>query len=77
MRRAFLSSILFVLACGAAYGQQAIYGLALPPAQPPEILPAFDTLEEQGRNLAVKDFMRYPRPLSPVGDGTIVAMAMR
>lgn len=74
MRRALLSSILLVLTCGAAYGQPAIYGLPLPPAAPPEILPAFDTLEEQGRYLAVKDFMRYPKPLSPVGDGTLVAM---
>ena len=74
MRRAFLCSILFVLACGAAYSQAMIAGFPLPPAAPPEILPPFDTLEEQGRYLVVKDFMRYPRPLSPVGDGTLVAM---
>jgi hypothetical protein len=74
MRRAFLCSILFVLACGTAHGQPVIFGFPRPPAPPPEILPAFDTLEEQGRYLAVKDFMRYPRPLSPVGDGTLVAM---
>lgn len=74
MRRAFLCSILFVLACGVTHGQGMIFRFPLPPAQPPEILPAFDTLEEQGRYLAVKDFMRYPRPLSPVGDGTLVAM---
>jgi hypothetical protein len=74
MGRAFLCSILFVLVCGPAYGQPVISGFPRPPAPPPEILPAFDTLEEQGRYLAVKDFMRYPRPLSPVGDGTVVAM---
>ncbi len=74
MRRAFLCSILFVLVSCAAHGQAVMFGLPHPPAQPPEIPPAFDTLEEQGRYLAVKEFMRYPRPLSPVGDGTLVAM---
>src|ERR1700691_5429241 len=74
MRRAFLCSILFVLVSCAAHGQAVMFGLPRPPAQPPEIPPAFDTLEERGRYLAVKEFMRYPRPLSPVGDGTLVAM---
>jgi hypothetical protein len=74
MRKAFFCSILFALACGAAYGQGMIAMFPRRPAPPPEILPAFDTLEAQGRYLAVKDFMRYPRPLSPVGDFTLVAM---
>ncbi len=74
MRRAFLCSILFVLVSCSAYGQATIYGLTPPPAAPPEILPAFDTLEEQGRYLAVKEFMRQPRPLSPVGDLTLGSM---
>jgi hypothetical protein len=74
MRRAFLCSILFVLACGAAYGQGMIFGFPRPPAPPPEIPPAFDTLQEEGRYLAVKEFMRQPRPLSPVGDLTLGSM---
>jgi hypothetical protein len=75
MRRAFLG-ILVVLACGAVFGQvkNAQPFSAGRNEPPPEILPPFDTLEEQGRYLAVKHFMSYPRPLSPVGDFTLWAM---
>ncbi len=77
MRREIVCSILFVLACCSALGQSgSITGFELKhrDAPPPEILPPFDTLEEQGRYLAVKHFMSYPRPLSPVGDFTLWAM---
>jgi len=77
MRREILCSILFVLACCSALGQSGTMSGIKPQhrdAPPPEILPPFDTLEEQGRYLAVKHFMSYPRPLSPVGDSTLFAM---
>src|SRR5665213_3905817 len=75
MRREILCSILFVLAGCRAFSQASfIHPYSHPTDTPPEILPPFDTLEEQGRYLAVKHFMSYPRPLSPVGDFTLVAM---
>ncbi len=75
MRREILCSILFVLASCRAYSQAPVIHLYPHPTDTlPEILPPFDTLEEQGRYLAVKEFMRHPRPLSPVGDFTLWAM---
>lgn len=77
MRRALHGPILFVLACCSALGQSGPIPSFRPQhrdAPPPEILPPFDTLVEQGRYLAVKHFMSYPRPLSPVGDFTLMAM---
>jgi hypothetical protein len=78
MRREILCSILFVLATCRAYSQApVIHSYPHPTDTPPEILPPFDTLEEQGRYLAVKEFMRHPRPLSPVGDFTLWQWATR
>jgi hypothetical protein len=78
MKQTMLASgVLFVLACRAAYGQGGVQVqlFPLPRNVPPqEIPPRFDTLQEEGRYLAVKDFMRYPRPLPPVGDFTLWAM---
>jgi|SRR5579863_215296 len=76
MKHAMLASgVLFVLACCGAYGQVGIGAQPFSRNVPPsEIPPRFDTLQEEGRYLAVKDFMRYPRPLSPVGDFTLWAM---
>lgn len=70
--KVILGSILFLAAGCGAYAQRPFPQFPAPP--PPEILPPFDTLEEQGRYLAVKHFMNYPRPLSPVGDSTLHAM---
>src|SRR5260370_3282815 len=72
----FASGVLFVLACRGAYGQGGIEVqlFPLPRSVPQEIPPRFDTVQEEARYLAVKDFMRYPRPLSPVGDFTLWAM---
>jgi hypothetical protein len=76
MKQTMLASgVLFVLACRGAWGQGGIGVPPLPRSVPPqEILPRFDTLQEEGRYLAVNNFMRHPRPLSPVGDFTLWAM---
>jgi hypothetical protein len=76
MKHAMLASgVLFVLACCGAYGQVGIAAQPFSRDVPPsEIPPRFDTLQEEGRYLAVKDFMRYRRPLSPIGDFTLWAM---
>ena len=76
MKQTMLASgVLFVLACRVAWGQGGAQPFPLPRSMPPqEILPRFDSVQEEARYLAVKDFMRYPRPLSPVGDFTLWAM---
>ncbi len=72
--KVILGSLLFLLAGHCAYAQIPAMEPSHIVPPPPEILPPFDTLEEQGRYLAVKHFISYPRPLSPVGDSTLHAM---
>jgi hypothetical protein len=81
------SSVLFVLACCGAYGQgvnqaQSSLPPGVAPITPVPVSqpsgqgnpPAFPTAQMRGRYLSVKDYMRYPSPLSPIGDGNLSMM---
>jgi hypothetical protein len=74
MKQPILSSgLLLVLACCGAYGQLE-EPFHRPAKAPPEVTPVFPTPQMQGRYTAVKEYMRYPSPISPIGDGTLAMM---
>jgi hypothetical protein len=72
------SSVLLVLACCGAYGQviEFNHGPVRTVDKGCEVAdPKFaPTAQMQGRCLAVKEYMRYPVPLSPIGDGRLAMM---
>lgn len=76
--------VLFVLSCCGAYGQLIQFNHA-PVIEPTdtecEVHPigsfppsALSLAQWQGDCLAVKEYMRYPSPLSPIGDGRLSMM---
>jgi len=71
------SGVLLVLACCGAYGQVAepFHRPAKAVDKGCEVDPAFPpSAAMHGRCLAVKEYMRYPVPLSPIGDGVLAMM---
>jgi len=78
MKQPILSSgVLLILACGGAYGQieEPFHRPAKAVDKGCEVDPAFPPpAAMQGRCLAVKEYMRYPSPISPIGDLTLGMM---
>lgn len=73
MKQRFLAnSVLFLLACLGAYGQ---VGMPTPsPNTPRDALQVFSSKIMQWHYTAIKEYMRYPSPLSPIGDGVVAMM---